>query len=263
VCTIGSTLTSSFGHKLHDGCWIMKWLLFILMHFASVFVPVNALINYSYVQSFGAAVFLLVQIVLLIDFCYDAADWFKTNGFQRSNHGGDGGDVKPCWGALIVFVLAACLSAIIAMLVLGFMWFTNPVSNAVSTSDASCGFNSFVLGFAVVLFIVGAVLQILVLSRSRNGSIVTAFFIGTYCMWNVFSGLLASKVCQSQVQVLLRLLHSFPPIFQVFRLAMMMMTTTMMMMTMVTIFNSVLSRFRPVFLPVLCVFICSNTILFK
>ncbi len=241
----------------------MKWLLFILMHFASVFVPVNALINYSYVQSFGAAVFLLVQIVLLIDFCYDAADWFKTNGFQRSNHGGDGGDVKPCWGALIVFVLAACLSAIIAMLVLGFMWFTNPVSNAVSTSDASCGFNSFVLGFAVVLFIVGAVLQILVLSRSRNGSIVTAFFIGTYCMWNVFSGLLASKVCQSQVQVLLRLLHSFPPIFQVFRLAMMMMTTTMMMMTMVTIFNSVLSRFRPVFLPVLCVFICSNTILFK
>lgn len=55
--------------------------------------------------------------------------------------------------------------------------------------------------FVFVTLCLGTVLQILVLSRSRNGSIVTAFFIGSYCMWNVFSGLLATKVCQSQVQV--------------------------------------------------------------
>ncbi len=201
LCTIGSSVTSSFGHKIHDGCWIMKWSLFILMHFASVFVPYKDLINYSYVQSFGSAIFLLVQIVLLIDFCYDAAEWFKKNGLQRANHAGDGGDVKPCWGALMIFVLVASLSVIIAMFVLGFQWFTKPVSNAVSTSDASCGFNSFVLGFAAVLFVIGTVLQILVLKQNRNGSIVTAFFIGAYCMWNIFSGLLASKVCQSQLQV--------------------------------------------------------------
>jgi hypothetical protein len=203
VFTIGSNLTSSFGHSLHDGCWILKWILFILLHFASIFVPYKDLINYSYVQSFGAAVFLLVQIVLLIDFCYDAADWFKKNGFQKANHAGDGGNIKPCWGALIIFVLSLCFSAIVAMLALGFRWFTTPVSNSVSTSDASCGFNSFILAFAVILFVVGTALQIAVLARTRNGSIVTAFFIGAYCMWNIFSGLLVSKVCQSQVQVLI------------------------------------------------------------
>ena len=139
VFTIGANLTSSFGHKLHDGCWILKWTVFILMHFASVFVPYTDLINFSYVQSFGSAVFLLVQIVLLIDFCYDAAEWFKKNGFQKANHAGEGGNVKPCWLALMMFSLVACLSAIIAMLVLGFRWFTTPVSNSLSTSDSSCG----------------------------------------------------------------------------------------------------------------------------
>ncbi len=151
----------------------------------------------------GAALFLLVQIVLLIDFCYDASDWFKENGFTKANHTGDR-VIKPFWGILIIFVIVACLSSIIAMIVLGFQWFTTPVSNAVSTMDGSCGFNSFVLAFTTVLIVVSTVLQIVLLARTTNGhgSIMTAIFISAYVIWNVFSGLLASKVCQSQVQVL-------------------------------------------------------------
>lgn len=145
--------------------------------------------------------FLLVQIVLLIDFCYDASDWFKENGFTKANHTGDR-VIKPFWGILIIFVIVACLSSIIAMIVLGFQWFTTPVSNAVSTMDGSCGFNSFVLAFTTVLIVVSTVLQIVLLARTTNGhgSIMTAIFISAYVIWNVFSGLLASKVCQSQVQ---------------------------------------------------------------
>ena len=160
-------------------------------------MPPDALKNYSYLESVGAAVFLLVQIVLLIDFCYDAAEWFKENGLKK-NHAGDT-SVKPCWGFLMILVIVACLSAVVAMVVLGFRWFTTPVASAVSTVDGKCGFNSFVLVFAVILFVVGTCLQFAVLARTGNGSIVTAFLIGAYCMWNTFSGLLASFVCQSQV----------------------------------------------------------------
>ncbi len=197
VFTIGSSLTSSIGHKLHSGFWTLKLIFFILLHFASIFIPYQALINYSYLQSVGAAFFLLVQIVLLIDFCYDAADWFKANGFTKV------GSLKPCWGILMFCVVVACLSSIIAMIVLGFRWFTTPVANTASTLGESCGFNIFVMAFATILVVVSTVLQIVVLARTRNGSIVTALFISTYVMWNTFSGLLASKVCQSQIQVFL------------------------------------------------------------
>lgn len=48
--TLGSDITSSFGHKLHDGFWIMKWIVFIVLHVASVFMPAETLKNYSYLQ---------------------------------------------------------------------------------------------------------------------------------------------------------------------------------------------------------------------
>lgn len=193
-------MTSSFGHKLHDGFWTLKWILFTALHFASIFIPYQALINYSYLQSVGAALFLLVQVVLLIDFCYDAADWFKENGFRKTDRTGDA-EFKPCWAILMILVVISCLFSIIVMISFGFQWFTTPVANAVSTLDGSCGFNSFVLAFATILVVVSTVLQIVALARTRNGSIVTALFIGAYIMWNTFSGLLASNVCQSQVQV--------------------------------------------------------------
>jgi len=160
-------------------------------------MPSDTLKNYSYLESVGAAVFLLVQIVLLIDFCYDAADWFKENGLKK-NHAGET-SIKPCWGFLMILVIVTCFCAVVAMIVLGFRWFTTPVASAVSTINGKCGFNSFVLVFAVILFVVGTGMQFAVLARTGNGSVVTAFFIGAYCMWNTFSGLLASNVCQSQV----------------------------------------------------------------
>lgn len=122
------------------------------------------------------------------------------------------------------------------MLVLAFRWFTTPVATRYSTLDGKCGFNTFVLVFAAVLFVLGLALQVVVTARKGSGSVVTALFIGSYvppkphpppcislislasfslsfclltshqtlrpiryCMWNVFSGLLATHVCQSQV----------------------------------------------------------------
>lgn len=197
LATIGASMTSSFGHKLHDGFWVLKWVFYIALHVASVWMPSDALKNYSYIQSFGAAVFLLVQIVLLIDFCYDVAEWFRANGIKK-NHAGEE-SVKPCWAFLMILVMVGCFAVIVTMAVLGFQWFTTPVATRYSTLGGKCGFNTFVLVFAIILFVLGLACQFAVTSRSGSGSVVTALFIGAYCMWNVFSGLLATHVCQSQV----------------------------------------------------------------
>lgn len=196
LCTIGASVTSSFGHKLHDGFWIIKWVFFIVLHVASVWMPTDALRNYSYIETFGAAVFLLVQIVLLIDFCYDVAEWFKEHAMTR-NHAGEE-SVKPCWALLMICVMIGCVAVIILMVVLSFRWFTTPVATTHSSLNGECGFNSFVIGFAIVLFVAGLGLQIMATSRTGNGSVVTALWVGAYCMWNVFSGLLSTHVCQSQ-----------------------------------------------------------------
>jgi hypothetical protein len=182
-----------------------------------------------------------VQIVLLIDFCYDVAEWFKEHAVTR-NHAGEE-SVKPCWALLMISVMLGCLAVIIFMVVLSFSWFTTPVATKHSSLNGECGFNSFVIGFAIVLFVVGLGLQIMVTSRTGNGSVVTALWVGAcgphhpprssqpitphappnpspptllpiplskphsfmkhfplrrYCMWNVFSGLLSTHVCQSQ-----------------------------------------------------------------
>jgi hypothetical protein len=169
-------------------------------------------------QTFGAAVFLLVQIVLLIDFCYDVAEWFKEHAVTR-NHAGEE-SVKPCWALLMISVMIGCVAVIIFMVVLSFRWFTTPVATTHSSLNGECGFNYFVIGFAIVLFVAGLGLQIVVTSRTGNGSVVTALWVGAcgpspipaskplsrikhfplcrYCTWNVFSGLLSTHVCQSQ-----------------------------------------------------------------
>lgn len=131
-----------------------------------------------YFQTFGAAVFLLVQIVLLIDFCYDCAEWFREHSIKRNHIGEE--SIKPCWAFLMIVVMIGCLAVIATMAVLGFRWFTTPVASIHSTLDGKCGFNTFVLVFAVILFVAGLGLQIAITSKTKNGSVVTALFIGAY-----------------------------------------------------------------------------------
>jgi hypothetical protein len=120
----------------------------------------------------------------LIDFCYDASEWFRDKGIKR-NHAGDE-IVRPCWAFCLILVMISCLSAIVAMLVLGFQWFTSPVASSYSSIDGKCGFNSFVLVFAAILFVVGIVLQFFVLAKTKQGSIVTSFLIGMCASFSSF-----------------------------------------------------------------------------
>ena len=100
--------------------------------------PYNAV---PHAQTFGAAVFLLVQIVLLIDFCYDCAEWFREHSIKRNHIGEE--SIKPCWAFLMIVVMIGCLAVIATMAVLGFRWFTTPVASTHSTLDGKCGFNEW------------------------------------------------------------------------------------------------------------------------
>ena len=121
---------------------------------------------------------MLVQIVLLIDFCYDVAEWFKERALKR-NHAGEE-SIKPCWAVLMIMVMIGCVTIISVMAALAFRWFTTPVATLRSSLEGECGFNTFVIVFAIILFIVGLALQLAVTRKTGNGSVVTALFVGTY-----------------------------------------------------------------------------------
>lgn len=93
------------------------------------------------------------------------------------NHAGEE-SVKPCWALLMICVMIGCVAVIILMVVLSFRWFTTPVATTHSSLNGECGFNSFVIGFAIVLFVAGLGLQIMATSRTGNGSVVTALWVG-------------------------------------------------------------------------------------
>lgn len=151
--------------SLHHGGWMMKiisWCLIVILMF---FLPNGIISFYETISKFGSGLFLLVQVVLLLDFVH------------RWNDKWVGYDEQFWYTALLVVSLVCCIGTI-AFSGLLFHFFT--------PSGHDCGLNTFFIVMALILVFVFAVIT---LHPSVNGSILPASVISLYCMYLCYSGL--------------------------------------------------------------------------
>ncbi|KAL3512007.1 hypothetical protein ACH5RR_024724 [Cinchona calisaya] len=151
--------------SVHHGGWMMKVICWCLLVILMFFLPNEIISFYETTSKFGSGLFLLVQVVLLLDFVHSWND--KWVGYD-----------EQFWYMALLIVSLVCYVATFAFSGLLFYLFT--------ASGHDCGLNSFFIMMTLIFVFAFAVVT---LHPSVNGSILPASVISLYCMYLCYSGL--------------------------------------------------------------------------
>ncbi|KAM3701811.1 hypothetical protein ACJW31_05G203300 [Castanea mollissima] len=151
--------------SLHHGGWMMKvisWCILVILMF---FLPNEIISFYESISKFGSGLFLLVQVVLLLDFVHGWND--KWVGFD-----------EQFWYIALFVVSLVCYVGTFVFSGFLFYWFT--------PSGQDCGLNTF---FIVMTLIFAFLFAIVALHPAVNGSILPSSVLSLYCIYLCYSAL--------------------------------------------------------------------------
>ncbi|CAL5444273.1 hypothetical protein CsSME_00052766 [Camellia sinensis var. sinensis] len=150
---------------LHHGGWMMKIICWCLLVIFMFFLPNEIISFYETSSKFGSGMFLLVQVVLLLDFVHGWNDkWVKYD--------------EQFWYIALFVVSLVCYIATFCFSGVLFYLFT--------PSGQDCGLNTF---FIVMTLLLVVVFSIITLHPVVSGSILPASVISLYCVYLTYSGL--------------------------------------------------------------------------
>ncbi|KAG6593359.1 putative serine incorporator, partial [Cucurbita argyrosperma subsp. sororia] len=165
VMMIGVKSQRDLRDNIHHGGWMVKVICWFLLVVLMFFIPNEIITFYESMSKFGSGLFLLVQVVLLLDFVH------------RWNETWVGYDEQFWYIALFVVSLFCYVATFVSSGFL-FHWFT--------PSGHDCGLNTF---FIVTTLIFAFVFTVVALHPSVSGSVLPASVISLYCMYLCYSGL--------------------------------------------------------------------------
>ncbi|KAK3189948.1 hypothetical protein Dsin_029509 [Dipteronia sinensis] len=149
----------------HHGGWVAKMVVWLLLVVLMFFLPNEVLTVYGIISKFGAGLFLLVQVLLLLDFIHTWNDSWVAKDDQK-------------WYVALLVVSIVCYIAAFAFSGILFIWF-NPSGN-------DCGLNVF---FIVMTIVLAFGVALIALHPTVNGSLLPASVISVYCAYVCYTGL--------------------------------------------------------------------------
>lgn len=149
----------------HHGGWMLKFIFWFLLIAFAFFLPNEVFPIYGGIARFGSGFFLLIQMVILLDFTYN----WNSAWVAKDDH-------KWYMGLLAVSI--ACFVGIIIGTVLMFHWFT--------PSGHDCQKNVFFITFTLLLVVGFTTIS---LHPEINGSLLPSSVIGVYCTYLCWSAL--------------------------------------------------------------------------
>nr|CAN80335.1 hypothetical protein VITISV_009414 [Vitis vinifera] len=168
---------------MHHGGWMMKIICWCILVIFTFFLPNELISFYETTSKFGSGLFLLVQVVLLLDFVHRWNDTWVGYGEQF-------------WYIALFVVSLVCYVATFSFSGLLFHFFT--------PSGHDCGLNTFFIVMTLILAFVFAIVALhpaAFLARLApnfylktfvlyvGGSILPASVVSLYCMYLCYSGL--------------------------------------------------------------------------
>ncbi|XP_016485904.2 uncharacterized protein LOC107806293 [Nicotiana tabacum] len=149
----------------HHGGWVAKLVIWVLLVALMFFLPNGVITVYSFISKFGAGLFLLIQVIILLDATHSWNDSWVAKDEQK-------------WYIALLVISAGCYIATFAFSGILFMWF-NP-------SGHDCGLNVF---FIVMTMILAFAFAVIALHPKVNGSLLPASVISVYCAYVCYTGL--------------------------------------------------------------------------
>lgn len=149
----------------HHGGWIVKMVFWLLLVVLMFFLPNVVISIYGTLSKFGAGLFLLVQVIILLDCTHSWNDAWIEKDEQK-------------WYIALLAVSIGCYIAAFVLSGILFIWF-NPSGN-------DCGLNVF---FIVMTMILAFVFAVIALHPAVNGSLLPASVISIYCAYVCYTAL--------------------------------------------------------------------------
>ncbi|KAL2341236.1 hypothetical protein Fmac_009176 [Flemingia macrophylla] len=149
----------------HHGGWTAKAVIWLLLVIGSFFLPEVIIEVYGWISKFGAGMFLLIQVIILLDCTHAWNDAWVEKDEQK-------------WYIALLVISVGCYIAAFTVSGLLFIWF-NP-------SGYDCGLNIF---FIVMTMILAFLFGVIALHPKVNGSLLPASVISLYCAYVLYTGL--------------------------------------------------------------------------
>ncbi|CAG9328271.1 SERINC3_1 [Blepharisma stoltei] len=161
-----------FSAIINQGAWIFKTLIIIAIFIITFFID-NAFFDvWREICRYVSMFFLVIQIIILIDFAYTwNEDWL--NKYEVSSS-------KGYWGFCLFFFSGLAWSLSITIIALCYYWFG---------TSSECGVNIFLITLTLAL---GSIFTVMSLTPLvENGSLLTSSIVNIYIVWLCWYGLVS------------------------------------------------------------------------
>uniref|UniRef100_A0A1W7R9K5 Putative serine incorporator n=1 Tax=Hadrurus spadix TaxID=141984 RepID=A0A1W7R9K5_9SCOR len=170
---------------IQNGFWAIKYLVLIAGMVGAFFIPEQALFGkvWMYFGMIGAFIFILIQLILIIDFAHSwAENW--VGHYEET-------ESKGWYCALLFFTILQYVIAITAVVLL-FVYYTN---------SSGCHTHKFFISFNLIMCVIMSILSILpkVQEAQPNSGLLQASVVSLYAIYLTWSALNSSdyESCKS------------------------------------------------------------------
>ena len=151
---------------LHHGAWTLKFVAWVVCNVVPFFFPNDAVTGYTWLARAGSGVFLVVQMVILLDFAF-----FWNESWVARDH--------PSWIIGLLVSTVALYAGSIALVVYLYKWYV--------PSGEECSRNAWLISTTLVTCV--AFTAISVHPIAKEGSLLPSAVITAYCVYLCYSAL--------------------------------------------------------------------------
>jgi hypothetical protein len=167
---------------IQNGWWILKLPLLILICIGAFFIPNVFFIPFGWFSLFGAGLFVLIQLVLLIDFSHAMSEKL-IDKFDESNG-------PRIWAFILIALTIVCYIVFIVGTILMYLFFTN------QSVSPRCGLNSVFITVNIIICFIVSVFSINPTIQKKNpkAGIFPSAVVTFYCTYLVWSSISSEPV---------------------------------------------------------------------
>jgi len=181
--------------KIQNGFWAFKFLFLIGICIGAFYIPHGSFnVALYYIGLCGAFCFILIQLVLLIDFAHGLNDFLLERREEA--------DSPRCWSVMLVGCAFIMYGVVIAATILFYVFYTN----------GDCSLNKFYISFNLIFCLIVSVLSIhprVQEEQPRSGLLQAAVVCGyaTYLVWSAMSNEPSTTCNPSLITIANEIIH--------------------------------------------------------
>ncbi|KAL1449993.1 hypothetical protein WDU94_002456 [Cyamophila willieti] len=160
---------------IQNGMWGMKYVLVALIVVAAFFIPADSPFGTTmmYIGMIGGFVFILIQLVLLVDFAHSWAEVWVSNYEETESRG---------WCAALYSVTLINYGLTLAGTIILFNYFA---------SNEGCGLNKFLISLNLIFVIILSIVSILpdVQEHQPRSGLLQSSVVSLYTIYLIWSSL--------------------------------------------------------------------------